>query len=218
MGGMASARTRLLSCVHSGQKPDLPRLLLSHQSNHLGGPVSSIKAAHLWACLAEHCIVCCYLHAHAQSNAKLVPVYVRRYSAQTTARASCQPLCSILQMHLEAVVSTTGKKWLQDQLLQTERSRRIAVRGWAYCLGMHGRAWQSIAEHGRTAISETYCDVTHHLQDVASAHCIACYHGYDWLGHPPYLHLNANSDTSASLQPCFLQSRRLLLSCHCALM
>ena len=56
-----------------------------------------------------------------------------------------------------------------------------------------------LAEHGRTLMSGTYCDVTHHLQDVASAHCIACYHGYDRLGHPPYLHLSVNINTSASL-------------------
>jgi len=56
-----------------------------------------------------------------------------------------------------------------------------------------------LAGHGRTVMSRPYCDVTYHLQDVASAHCIACYHGDDWLGHPPYLHLNATSDTSACL-------------------
>jgi len=60
-----------------------------------------------------------------------------------------------------------------------------------------------LAGHGRTVMSGTYCDVTHHLQDVATAHCIACYHGDDRLGHPPYLHLKPNSDTSACLgTPC----------------
>ena len=34
----------------------------TYESDHLGGAIASIKAAHFGAGLPKHCIVCCYLH------------------------------------------------------------------------------------------------------------------------------------------------------------